>query len=200
MHSSIPVISDAKLALKSRISEQNLLSERKKGQLRFVLRLFSNDSRDDSDDVCQITWALLEAENARGARNDNMMRPSAQANADRTLSLEEFILTLGQLVRPDPASVATFPDRPVSSATSDEDQWTRIAEEIAQEKLSPREIDVLKLLMDGDSNKQVARKLNIAEPTVKCHVKSILRKLNARNRFEAAMWAMKMKLGRQSRN
>ncbi|MFD2250365.1 DNA-binding NarL/FixJ family response regulator [Pseudochelatococcus lubricantis] len=57
--------------------------------------------------------------------------------------------------------------------------------------LSPREIAVLELLSEGQSNKYIARELDIAEPTVKCHVKSILRKLNVRNRFEAAMWVLR---------
>lgn len=57
--------------------------------------------------------------------------------------------------------------------------------------LSPREIAVLELLSEGQSNKYIARELDIAEPTVKCHVKSILRKLGVRNRFEAAMWVLR---------
>ena len=52
--------------------------------------------------------------------------------------------------------------------------------------LSPREASVLTLVKRGESNKQIARHLEIAEATVKVHVKSILRKLAARNRTEAA--------------
>lgn len=59
--------------------------------------------------------------------------------------------------------------------------------------LSPRELEILEFVMKGDSNKHIARRLAIAEPTVKSHIKSILRKIHARNRFEAAMWAMRMK-------
>ena len=61
----------------------------------------------------------------------------------------------------------------------------------ARSLLSPREISVLNLLSEGLSNKYIARELDIAEPTVKCHVKSILRKLGVRNRFEAAMWVLR---------
>lgn len=58
--------------------------------------------------------------------------------------------------------------------------------------LSPRETTILDLVKGGDSNKHIARKLGIAEATVKCHVKAILRKINVRNRFDAAMWALRV--------
>jgi two-component system, NarL family, nitrate/nitrite response regulator NarL len=54
--------------------------------------------------------------------------------------------------------------------------------------LSDRELAILRCLMDGNSNKVIARKLDIAEATVKVHVKAILRKTHARNRTQAAMW------------
>jgi two-component system nitrate/nitrite response regulator NarL len=43
--------------------------------------------------------------------------------------------------------------------------------------------------MDGDSNKIIARKFDITEATVKVHVKAILRKIQAKNRTQAAIWA-----------
>jgi two-component system, NarL family, nitrate/nitrite response regulator NarL len=58
------------------------------------------------------------------------------------------------------------------------------------ERLSNRERVILKHLMQGASNKQIARELNIAEQTVKVHVKSLLRKIRVNNRTQAAMWAM----------
>ena len=56
-------------------------------------------------------------------------------------------------------------------------------------KLSPRETVILQSLMGGDANKVIARKLEITESTIKVHVKSILRKIGAANRTQAAMWA-----------
>ena len=56
-------------------------------------------------------------------------------------------------------------------------------------KLSPREKDILQAIMGGDPNKVIARKLDVAEATIKVHVKSILRKVGAANRTQAAMWA-----------
>ena len=56
-------------------------------------------------------------------------------------------------------------------------------------KLSPRETVILQSLMGGEANKVIARKLEITEATIKVHVKSILRKIGAANRTQAAMWA-----------
>lgn len=54
-------------------------------------------------------------------------------------------------------------------------------------KLSGREVDVLHGLIDGRSNKEIARELNLQEVTIKLHVKTLCRKLGARNRTHAAM-------------
>jgi two-component system nitrate/nitrite response regulator NarL len=43
--------------------------------------------------------------------------------------------------------------------------------------------------MDGEPNKVIARKLHVAEATVKVHIKAILRKIGVANRTQAAMWA-----------
>lgn len=56
-------------------------------------------------------------------------------------------------------------------------------------KLTEREIQVLDGLCEGLANKEIARKLNLHEVTVKLHVKSLCRKLNARNRTQAALVA-----------
>ncbi len=53
--------------------------------------------------------------------------------------------------------------------------------------LTPRERDVLRGLCDGKSNKEIARDLDLQEVTVKLHVKTLSRKLDARNRTHAAM-------------
>lgn len=57
-------------------------------------------------------------------------------------------------------------------------------------QLSPRERLILRCLIEGDSNKSIARKLDIAEATVKVHVKAILRKIRVHNRTQAAIWGM----------
>jgi len=56
--------------------------------------------------------------------------------------------------------------------------------------LSTRELNILGCIQKGNSNKVIAREYDIAEATVKVHVKSILRKIGAANRTQAAIWAM----------
>jgi two-component system, NarL family, nitrate/nitrite response regulator NarL len=55
--------------------------------------------------------------------------------------------------------------------------------------LSPREREILALIARGDSNKLIARELDIAETTVKIHVQHILRKLDLSSRVQAAVYA-----------
>lgn len=62
-------------------------------------------------------------------------------------------------------------------------------EQFQSKGLSVRETVILRCLMDGDSNKLIARKFDITEATVKVHVKAILRKIHAKNRTQAAIWA-----------
>lgn len=60
--------------------------------------------------------------------------------------------------------------------------------------LTKREKDVLKLIAKGQSNKMIARSLDIAEGTVKVHVKRLLNKLGMRSRTEAAVWVVEHEL------
>lgn len=59
----------------------------------------------------------------------------------------------------------------------------------AQLGLTERQLDVLRLMMKGRSNKAICRSLGLAEPTVKNHVTAILKALNATNRTEAVVAA-----------
>jgi two-component system nitrate/nitrite response regulator NarL len=59
-----------------------------------------------------------------------------------------------------------------------------------QDKLSPREREILAFLAKGASNKEIARALDLAESTVKIHVQHILRKLNLSSRVQAAVYAV----------
>jgi len=54
--------------------------------------------------------------------------------------------------------------------------------------LTEREKQVLKLVASGLTNKMIARRLDVAEGTIKVHVKALLKKLGMRSRVEAAIW------------
>ncbi len=62
------------------------------------------------------------------------------------------------------------------------------------ETLTERETDVLRLLAQGQSNKEIAQSLSIGEKTVKTHVSSILRKLGVPSRTQAALHAVRVGL------
>jgi two-component system NarL family response regulator len=61
-------------------------------------------------------------------------------------------------------------------------------------RLTDREVEVLRLVAKGMSNKDIANELVIAQNTVKNHVRNILEKLQMRSRMEAAMYAVREKL------
>jgi len=83
-------------------------------------------------------------------------------------------------------------DRLGQAAPRDENNQAILitAENSLAPQLSTREKSILRCLIEGDSNKCIARKINIAEATVKVHVKAILRKTRVQNRTQAAIWGM----------
>ena len=67
-----------------------------------------------------------------------------------------------------------------------------VSTDVAEDTLTKREHEVLGLMADGLSNKQIAARLEISEHTAKFHVNSILQKMNAQKRVEAVVRAAKM--------
>jgi DNA-binding NarL/FixJ family response regulator len=66
-----------------------------------------------------------------------------------------------------------------------------LADHAADDELSSREIDVLRLIAAGNANKEIAGRLGIAEETVKSHITNILAKLGANDRTHAVTTALK---------
>ena len=62
--------------------------------------------------------------------------------------------------------------------------------------LTNREREILELIAAGNSNKLIARNLDISDGTVKVHVKNLLRKLKVHSRLEAAVWALSHNIGK----
>jgi DNA-binding NarL/FixJ family response regulator len=80
------------------------------------------------------------------------------------------------------------------------DEFTRLPSTVVrnalrdQAYLTPREQSLLSRLAQGMTNREIAHAMNIAETTVKTHLKNILEKLHARNRLEAAAIALRLGL------
>jgi len=107
-------------------------------------------------------------------------------NLDAYLSLElepDLILNGIRLVL---AGNECFPAGPIEAASNTDEN---VGSEL-QEQLSPRECEVLRHASNGLANKLIAWKLNITEATVKAHINSVLRKIGASNRTQAARWAL----------
>ncbi|MBA4213879.1 MAG: DNA-binding response regulator [Polaromonas sp.] len=97
----------------------------------------------------------------------------------------EMTTKLVSALRAQPPASGAAPDAPASTAIS-----TATATSDAElASLSARELEILHLIARGDSNKHIARQLDIAETTVKIHVQHILRKLHLTSRVQAAVFA-----------
>lgn len=68
---------------------------------------------------------------------------------------------------------------------------TRLKPQTPNEALSEREVDILRQIAKGLSNRQTAEQLQISEGTVRTHVSNILAKLGAENRVEATLFALR---------
>ncbi|TRD20677.1 response regulator transcription factor [Palleronia caenipelagi] len=93
----------------------------------------------------------------------------------KDISAEEFIMAVRNMVNGNrywPRSLGAEGDK---------------ANRSLQELLSPREMQVLERLTRGLSNKEIGRELEVSEATVKLHVKTLYRKIDAANRTQAAM-------------
>jgi len=137
------------------------------------------------------------------------MRLAMQAGADgyclATTGCEALIkyldlVMLGEVVFPSSAFLnAMLPAQenavvpreaaPITMLTSPTDR-SGDAKDAVIRTLSSREAEILQCLMEGAPNKVIARKLEVAEATVKVHIKAILRKIRVANRTQAAMWAV----------
>ncbi len=122
-------------------------------------------------------------------------RAGADAYLKKSISCEVLVksldlVMLGEAIFPG-AILGLLQEEEVRTERSKEDRsGDEVQEGITPTKgLSVRETVILRCLMDGDSNKIIARKFDITEATVKVHVKAILRKIQAKNRTQAAIWA-----------
>lgn len=91
-----------------------------------------------------------------------------------------------------PTAVLAEPE-PVERAAANDDTPAPASAELAG--LTPRQRQVLDLLVRGHSNREIAKQLGVAQGTVRIHVAAILRALNVRNRTQAALTAIHRRAG-----
>lgn len=136
--------------------------------------------------VLMLTVSEDEADLAAALRNGasgyllKTMEGDALATAVRRAMAGEYVVAqemTGKLVAAYQSAAAPAAPAPEQSAPG------------VLASLSPRELEILRGIAAGDSNKEIARKLAIAETTVKIHVQHILRKLEVTSRVHAAVLA-----------
>lgn len=175
------------------------------GDCEIVLLWVDRQNRTSYTDLCASLSPLCKIVVLAQPHDGDTLPPQALACAaavlDRSVSQQKLLVTLdavmmGAVVRDapffrpsrEPSGILFPPSAPrphlpikLSLPLSESDALIC--------PFSIREQEILSVLAEGVSNKHIARKFDIAESTVKVHVKHILRKLNMNNRTQAAIWA-----------
>jgi two-component system, NarL family, nitrate/nitrite response regulator NarL len=124
---------------------------------------------------------LPDANAARAAWSSGARGVLMRSASGATMAATVGAVTQG-LIALDPALAASvLPTRELSR-------------NVLVEELTPRELQVLRALAQGQSNKEIARALGISEHTIKFHINAILGKLNAQSRTEAVVIATRLGL------
>jgi two-component system, NarL family, nitrate/nitrite response regulator NarL len=105
----------------------------------------------------------------------------------RNISCEGLVGSLKLVMSGEKVYPAAMLSMPSPSAVSPDSKRATVS---GQHPLSGRELEVIRHLANGAPNKTIADRLNLAEGTVKVHIKTILRKLGAANRTQAAIMAV----------
>ena len=108
----------------------------------------------------------------------------------KSLSSDEFLNLLENLEK----GLSPIPDVMTSRLVAHVAQTAKTEERT--DNLSDREIEILSLIGEGLTNKEMAARLNVSENTVKFHVKNILQELNMNSRSKAAAYAVRHGLTR----
>jgi two-component system nitrate/nitrite response regulator NarL len=137
------------------------------------------------------------------SENEEDLATAMQAGADgyllKTVESDQLCQAIVRVLAGEPVIspemmtkfVAAFRTRPMANPPAEAPATATATAAVPSldESLSTREREILLLVAHGDSNKVIARQLEIAETTVKVHVQGILRKLQLSSRVQAAVYA-----------
>ncbi|MCU0926850.1 MAG: response regulator transcription factor [Hydrogenophaga sp.] len=137
------------------------------------------------------------------SEDENDLAAALQAGADgyllKTVESDQLCETIVKVLDGEPVIspemltklVSVFRARPVEHTAQAAPRLALVDKEVSDglAPLSPREREIMLLIARGDSNKAIARALDIAETTVKIHVQHILRKLSLSSRVQVAVYA-----------
>jgi two-component system nitrate/nitrite response regulator NarL len=121
------------------------------------------------------------------------LRAGATGYLLKTLDGEALTQAIERTMRGESVVAPEMTSKLVAVYRSAQQPETSVATSLASvsplDSLSPRERDILRGIVAGDSNKEIARNMGIAETTVKIHVQNVLRKLKVSTRVQAAVLA-----------
>jgi two-component system, NarL family, nitrate/nitrite response regulator NarL len=133
---------------------------------------------------------LLQAINA--GVNAYLLRDMSLEALRRSLEL----VMLGQQVFPTQAALMLVANQSTGPAYAGSALSSEAA--LRTRGVSGREGEILRSLLSGHSNKMIARHLGISEATVKVHLKAVMRKINAQNRTQVAVWGLANGFGEEA--
>ena len=121
---------------------------------------------DDGNDIANALKVGADGYLLKDMDTDRFVEKIREACQGKTVVSESLVGVLAENLRE-------------GKASGDEDRYST---------LTRRERSIMKMLAEGLTNKMIARRLDIAETTVKVHVKNLLKKMKMRSRVEAAVW------------
>lgn len=110
--------------------------------------------------------------------NKNWLQRALSYNVRAIVQREEGLQTFAQAINSVLQGLLCLPGDWLMTADARDNKWVH---------LSQRQREILQLLAVGDSNKEISRTLNISAGTVKAHLESLYRRLDVKNRTQAAM-------------
>lgn len=168
------------LVLSDSFNFADALAALRAGANGYLINTLTSSTLIKSLDLVMLGETVLSSEFAQAVSNDDGLTAGIivpPANAIAMLRLEDCD-PLWPLAEP-----ISMPD------LEDDDALWNHPDYAETHQLSRRETAILLRLIQGDSNKNIARGIGVAEATVKTHIKAILRKIRVKNRTQAAMWA-----------
>ena len=125
-----------------------------------------------------------------GKLDAGMMTKAIEAGADGFLMKDMSMEALAQSLRLAMMGETVFPSPLAALLISGKMNGAAANLPVLHKGVSQREAQILRCLLHGNSNKVIANHLGITEATVKVHLKSLLRKIDASNRTQAAIWGL----------
>ncbi|MDH3974381.1 MAG: response regulator transcription factor [Deltaproteobacteria bacterium] len=124
----------------------------------------------------------------------NAVRAGAMGYLLKNVESERLVSSVQQVARGEATVSAALTDRIFAEFRAMSARAQKSENETQKDLLSNREKEILVHISRGESNKEIANVLCIAESTVKIHVQNILKKLNLSSRVQAAVYAVEQSL------